>query len=145
MKKIATQKLTPSVGILVFDQDKVLLVKHEEAAGHLTGIYGLPGGRVEDGETEKATAIRELREETGLVVRDIIEFPNNLFFAKIERKGGEVINFAWRVFLVTDHVGDIKPSAETLPEWVQIDKISSLPTLPNVEDAVERAKEFLGK
>jgi len=32
-----------SAHILIFNQDKVLLVKHEEGAGHINGVYGIPG------------------------------------------------------------------------------------------------------
>ncbi len=35
----------------------------------LSGFYGLPKGHVEAGESEEQTALREVREETGLAVR----------------------------------------------------------------------------
>lgn len=35
----------------------------------LEGIYGFPKGHMEDGEGEKATALREVLEETGLTVQ----------------------------------------------------------------------------
>ena len=49
-----------SCGIIVFDDDKVLLIKHN--GGHIS----FPKGHVEDGETPKETAIRETFEETGI-------------------------------------------------------------------------------
>ena len=49
-----------SCGIVVFDQDKVLLIKHN--GGHIS----FPKGHVEEGETEKETALREVKEETGI-------------------------------------------------------------------------------
>ena len=61
-----------SCGAVVFtkrnDQVKYLLV------ANLEGIYGFPKGHVEEGETETDTAIREVREETGLTVRLIDGF-----------------------------------------------------------------------
>ena len=55
-----------SCGAVVFtrvnDQVKYLLI------ANLKGIYGFPKGHVEPGETEEATALREIREETGLRV-----------------------------------------------------------------------------
>lgn len=49
-----------SCGIVVFDNNKVLLIKHN--GGHVS----FPKGHVESNETEKETAIREVKEETGI-------------------------------------------------------------------------------
>ena len=51
-------KKEKSCGILVFDGNKVLMVKHRK------GHWGFPKGHVEAGETEEETAIREVKEET---------------------------------------------------------------------------------
>ncbi len=54
------------VGAVVFDGPAVLLV----CRGHepLCGVWTIPGGTVEFGETLRAAVARELLEETGLVV-----------------------------------------------------------------------------
>ena len=49
-----------SCGIVVFDEGKVLLIKHN--GGHIS----FPKGHVEEGETDKETAFREVKEETGI-------------------------------------------------------------------------------
>ncbi|CAA9580579.1 MAG: hypothetical protein AVDCRST_MAG18-3066 [uncultured Thermomicrobiales bacterium] len=48
---------------LVIDGDRLLLVNTRS-----TGKWSFPGGRCEAGETDAETAIREIREETGVVV-----------------------------------------------------------------------------
>lgn len=53
-------KKEKSCGIVVFLNDKVLVVKHNK------GHYGLPKGHVENNETEEETAIRETKEETNV-------------------------------------------------------------------------------
>jgi ADP-ribose pyrophosphatase YjhB (NUDIX family) len=60
--------LVPCVGAVVRDgAGRLLLIRrgHEPSRG----LWSLPGGRVEPGETLQAAVVREVREETGLDVR----------------------------------------------------------------------------
>jgi 8-oxo-dGTP diphosphatase len=52
--------------ILLIRDGKVLFGKRLNCAG--AGTYGVVGGHVEFGESPEACAIRELKEETGLVI-----------------------------------------------------------------------------
>ncbi|MEJ8278440.1 NUDIX hydrolase [Pseudonocardia spirodelae] len=55
------------VGGIVFDPDgRLLLVRRANEPGR--GMWSVPGGRVEPGESEHAAVVRELAEETGLAV-----------------------------------------------------------------------------
>ena len=54
------KKTELSCGIIVFDNDKVLIVKHK--GGHTS----FPKGHREKGENLRETAIREVKEETGI-------------------------------------------------------------------------------
>ena len=58
------------VGVVVFKDDLVLLIKRGRPPRQ--GIWSLPGGLQETGETVFAAAAREIREETGLTV-EVIE------------------------------------------------------------------------
>lgn len=59
---------TPMVGVgaIIIDGDRVVLVKRGRAP--LAGQWSIPGGLLEIGETLRACAEREVREETGLTV-----------------------------------------------------------------------------
>ena len=56
-----------AVGAVVIHRDKVLLVLRNQAPAK--GLWAIPGGSVELGETLKTAAEREVLEETGLRVR----------------------------------------------------------------------------
>jgi ADP-ribose pyrophosphatase len=56
-----------AVGAVVFHNDKVLLVLRGQAPAK--GMWAIPGGSVELGETLQAAAEREVMEETGLRVK----------------------------------------------------------------------------
>ena len=54
------------VGAIIIDGDRVLLVKR--AHPPIQGQWSIPGGVLEVGEMVRDAAIREAREETGLIV-----------------------------------------------------------------------------
>jgi ADP-ribose pyrophosphatase YjhB (NUDIX family) len=48
------------------DAGRLLLIKRGHEPGK--GLWSIPGGRVEAGESDAAAVVREVREETGLIV-----------------------------------------------------------------------------
>lgn len=137
-------KTIPAIGVLVIHGGEVLLVKHKPKAEHLTGVYGLPAGRLEQSESLKTGASRELFEETGLVAKneDLLHLPH-VFYAEIERKGGETVCFKWNVFVAKKFSGVLKESDEASPEWVEILQVSKLNLLPNTESAIQKGLQLL--
>lgn len=72
--------ILPGVGVLVLKENKILLGKRIGKHGY--GTWGPPGGKIEYFESFQDCALRETREETGLIVRLMDEYPiptNNLF------------------------------------------------------------------
>ncbi|MBP6882050.1 MAG: NUDIX domain-containing protein [Candidatus Levybacteria bacterium] len=140
------EQVIPTVAAVIFCDGKVLLVTHGEGSGHVNGVMGLPSGHVEDGEGELVAAIREIQEETGLLVdkSSIHEFEGNYFIAKILRKDGVTRTYGWRVYKVEDFEGKINEgSEEVIPQWVSIQEITALDAegklLPNVSTAINNA------
>jgi 8-oxo-dGTP diphosphatase len=60
--------VVPCVGAVVHDpRGRLLLIRRGHAPSR--GLWSLPGGRVEPGETPAQAVEREVLEETGLIVR----------------------------------------------------------------------------
>lgn len=129
-------KTVPTIGVLIIRNGTVLLVSHGKAAGHLDGKYGLPAGRIQESEEIKEAAVRELKEETSLNAD-----PNGLvklsgeWFADLERKTGTK-RFSLKVFLADKFEGQLGGSAETTPEWINIEDLKKYDLLPNVSDII---------
>jgi 8-oxo-dGTP diphosphatase len=59
--------VVPCVGAVITDsRGRLLLIKRGHEPG--AGLWSLPGGRIEPGETDAEALIREMLEETGLTV-----------------------------------------------------------------------------
>jgi 8-oxo-dGTP diphosphatase len=67
MSDMPARKPVLAASIAVFREGRVLLAQRAKAPA--LGLYSLPGGRVEPGETLHAAALRELTEETGVTAR----------------------------------------------------------------------------
>jgi len=138
-------KTIPTVGVLILKDNKVLLICHKELAEHMSGKYGLPAGRIENNEEEKIAALRELKEETGLIsAKDkLMELPYK-WEATIEGKNGKR-NLSMVVFVCDDFVGTLDEDLETKPLWVNIKNLKDYDLLINVEDIVHKGLDFISK
>jgi 8-oxo-dGTP diphosphatase len=60
-------RIVQCVGALIKDSGgRMLLIKRGHEPG--AGLWSLPGGRIEPGETDQQAVVREIAEETGLAV-----------------------------------------------------------------------------
>jgi mutator protein MutT len=97
-----------SVAALVFCDSKVLAVSRKTNHSDL----GLPGGKIDAGETPEEALVRELREETGVTAikfRPVFEDP-------CRTEGGE--SRPARVYLVEAWEGEPTAIEDAVVEWV---------------------------
>lgn len=65
------RKLLLVVAALIQDRGGRVLLTQRPQNTHMAGFWEFPGGKVDPGETPEQALIREMAEETGLVVGDL--------------------------------------------------------------------------
>lgn len=122
-----TEMTELTVLCLIIDGDKVLLQNRvkEDWKG-----YTLPGGHVEPGESFVDAVIREMKEETGLDIKN----PRLAGVKQFPIKDGRYIVFLFRTSEFTESVVS---SDEGQMEWVDINKLSEYETVDDLEELLE--------
>jgi 8-oxo-dGTP diphosphatase len=69
---------------VVVEDDRVLVVRRSESERFHPGVWGVPCGKIDAGESAAEAAIRELREETGLAGR-VVRYLGESTFSSIWR------------------------------------------------------------
>jgi 8-oxo-dGTP diphosphatase len=131
--------LRPVVGVggVVVEGERVLLVRR--AHPPLMGEWSLPGGGVEVGETLEAAVVREVREETGLVVSvgALIEA-----FERIEVGDDGRVTYH---FVVLDYLcrlvgGSVTPGSDVSDaQWVASSHLDRFGLTMKARQVIERA------
>jgi len=105
-------ELRPSVAAVVRDgEGKILLQRRSD-----NGLWGLPGGSVEIGESVTQAIIREVREETGLTIRvdRLIGVYSDPGFQVVRYPDGKVVHYVSNLFGCTIREGRLQTCDETL-------------------------------
>jgi ADP-ribose pyrophosphatase YjhB (NUDIX family) len=103
--------------IVVRDGNKILLGMKKKGFG--AGKWNGFGGKVENGETIEAAALRELREESGLLVEETKKAGVITFKFPHKPDWDQVVH----VFTADQFAGNPVETEEMKPEWFEIEKI----------------------
>jgi 8-oxo-dGTP diphosphatase len=121
----------------VWKDGKVLLIQRAKPP---LGRWSLPGGHVEFGETALAAAERELMEESG-VTADLTAFIG--LYEIIREK--PAFHYAIACYGGVWTAGEAHASSDALEvRWAAPSELDSLGFVPNVREAIARARTLLG-
>ena len=128
--------------VVAFQKNKVLLIKSSKNSGHLTGMYSLPAGRLENNETYVQAGVREFEEESGLKTEEkyLVKLPT-FYKAELKRKSGSRKFCGW-AFYCKKYWGELKASDEGEPQWIDVSKIKELKLQVNVEKMINEALNY---
>ena len=99
----------PGVGAIVVGPKGVLLATRDKDPGK--GLWSLPGGGVELGETQEACVIREVEEETG-VQCEIVDFVSTADVVTKDPSGQVEFHFLLNHYLVRALTEETRPEIE---------------------------------
>lgn len=123
-------KRVPCVGAIVRDQaGRLLLIRR--ARPPAAGLWSLPGGRVEAGELDAAAVVREVREETGLLVSV------GVLAGRVSLPGldGAIVDIA--DYVCTVRGGDLVAGDDAADaRWVTAAELVALPTTDGLVEAL---------
>ncbi len=132
---------TLAASAAVFRGERVLLAKRGFAPG--LGLWSLPGGRVEPGETLAEAAAREVREEVN-VEADIIAVAAALDFIGHDADGTLASHFVVIAHAALWREGEPQPGPEaTEIGWFLPQEVAGLATTRGLADVVRAAARLL--
>jgi 8-oxo-dGTP pyrophosphatase MutT (NUDIX family) len=135
----AANSLVPAASAVVADADGRILVARRRD----NDLWTIPGGAMEPGETIAATAVREVKEETGIDVEvvglvGLYSDPRHV----VEYSDGEVRQQFSICFACTPTSGVTATSEETSEvEWVDPDSLDEVDMHPSIRLRVQHYLE----
>lgn len=137
-KEMLTMKQEKSCGAIILREQKkkneTLLVKH------VKGHWAFAKGHVEANETEEETALREIKEETGLEVRLDTNFRTTVRYSPMEGVEKEVV-----YFLAYKIEGKETPQLEEISEmkWLELEDAKENVTYDRDKDILLKVQKYL--
>lgn len=116
----------------IFNENRFLIVKRSNYTRGEHGLWELPGGRMEFGETPEQTLIRELQEEVGLSVEIMKPLKTWSFFRD------ENTQLVGITCLCKYKGGEVNLSVEHLEyAWIRFEEMRNFDLVPGIADEID--------
>ena len=141
VKRLYPKQPIVGVGAVIIHRGRILLEKRKNEPGR--GKWSIPGGLVELGEKCEQTAIREVKEETGLTV-DRPEHLDVVDNVDLDENGRVKYHFVIIDFLVRLKGGKLKASSDAAElKWVPLKEVEEYTLTKTFREFYRRNREKL--
>ena len=129
------------VGAVVIKDEKVLLVKRGRPPSE--GLWAIPGGRLQFGETLKQAAEREILEETGIVIK--AAKPLFIFDVLDKDEAGNIRYHYVIVDLGAEYVSGTVTAGDDASEarWLSPQELAVLPVSAKTSELLKDVVHFI--
>jgi 8-oxo-dGTP diphosphatase len=129
----------PGVGAIVVGTEGVLLARRDKAPG--TGLWSIPGGGVELGETQIESVIREVKEETG-VDCEVLELVSTFDLITKDDAGAIEYHFLLNHYLAKAITEKTRPeNHDGEVSWFHPDKLPTDMASPRIETLINSQRK----
>jgi 8-oxo-dGTP pyrophosphatase MutT (NUDIX family) len=131
---ILENKKFASAHVVIFKNNKFLILKRSKTDDWMPEHYGLPGGKLDKNENIKEALVRECKEEANIDIKQ----EDLIFLPKISSKSEHGF------YYTTKFSGDIKLDHEHDDyKWTDYEHLDDLKIVPDLKDIVNEALEKL--
>lgn len=129
-----------SCGCIIFkyDDEKLLFLVIKQTLGH----FSFPKGHVEESESEKDTALREVKEETGFDISFAGDFREVITYSP---KPGVLKDVVFFLGNVIDGVMTPQEDEVSLIEWLSYEDALKVVTYDDDKNVLKKAYEYIVK
>lgn len=107
------------------------------------GTWAMPGGLVEVGETLEQAAIREVKEETALIVSELV-FNKNHEIIMPDQEGKIEIHYVLAMFATNQVVGDAVAGDDAADvRWFKLEELQTVPLTGNTLQFAKESQRLL--
>jgi ADP-ribose pyrophosphatase YjhB (NUDIX family) len=144
MMGMSNSQSVPRLGAsaCVWRGDRVLIVQRGKPP--LVGVWSLPGGAVEPGETVKAAACRELMEETG-VAAELTQLVDIADVIRRDAQGAITFHYAIACFTGVWTAGEPKAQSDAqAARWASVEELGGLTMTEGTLAIIIKARALVG-
>jgi 8-oxo-dGTP pyrophosphatase MutT (NUDIX family) len=110
--------------------DRVLLLRRSPEAPQFAGLWDLPGGSVEEGESLEDALVREVHEETGLTPTILrILHAHTMLWPPGDGPRVPCVGLTYLCSAPPDEPARLRPQEHSEAAWVDLSGLASYPTM----------------